>query len=151
MRERDERFAQMYMDNYGAMLKYAVAALKNEEQAQDAVQQAFLVAYERSDRLMVSPQPRGWLFKTLKNVIGNYFKKKERLEKLTWAAESYAVDEEDVFIKYRGIISDEELELLVSIYCDGVSYAEAARARNISLSALKKRVQRALKRFEDVF
>lgn len=149
-REKDF-FAQMYMDNYGAMLKYAAAALKNEEQAQDVVQQAFLIAYERLDNLVDSPQPRGWLFSALKNVIGNYFKKKERLEKLVEETEGHATDEEDVFLKYRGAISDNDLKLLIDIYCDGVSYAEAARERNISLSALKKRVQRASERFENIF
>lgn len=151
MSRKKENFARMYMDNYGAMLKYAAAALKNEEQAQDVVQQTFLIAYERLDSFIASPQPRGWLFSALKNVIGNYIKKRERLERLVAEAEGYGTDEEDVFLKYRGAISDSDLKLLIDIYCDGVSYAEAARERNISLSALKKRVQRASERFEDVF
>ena len=54
----------------------------------------------------------------------------------------------DPRLEYEGIISKNDLDLLIWIYCDEMSYQEVADKLSISLSACKKQIQRAKQKFQ---
>ena len=62
-------------------------------------------------------------------------------EELT-GSEGYR-DELDPAIQYRGLVSDEELQLLLRYYLEGRSRKELARELGIDIEACGKRIQRA--------
>lgn len=137
---------QLILDNYKDLERFAAKQLKDRDSAKDAVQTTFLVAQKKINDLIASPSPRGWLFNTLKNIIGNMMKQQKRfLEVLIPIADCNETDEIRFSIeaKYRGMVDDESLQILIWIYCDDCTYKEVADRLGIELSACKKRVQRA--------
>jgi RNA polymerase sigma-70 factor (ECF subfamily) len=143
--EKKAFLEELFLKNYAAMESYAAHFFQNRDIAQDVVQETFLIAQIKLDTLMASPAPRGWLFNTLKNVIGNTYRQQKRLRQLLPLEDRDRSGplELPLETKYRALISEEDLRLLIRIYCDGWHYAEAAEQLGISLAACKKRVQRA--------
>lgn len=137
---------QLYLANYAGMEAFARRFFRNPDIAQDVVQETFLVAQIKLDDVLLSPSPVGWLYNTLKNIIGDTYRKRQRLLDLCVPlsdTDAAAGDELSVRVSYEGAIDDDDLELLIWIYCEGMPYADAAQRLGVSLSALKKRVQRA--------
>ena len=147
--EARERFEALYRDNFRAMYLAARRALPNGELAEDAVQSAFLVAWRKLDVLLGSPSPRGWLFKALRNTVGDTLRALERLRALTAGgveADAAVYDERGVLLEYESAQNRAELELLVRVFCEGESCADVAASLGISVAAVKKRIQRAKER-----
>lgn len=67
-----------YENNYKFLYNYAVSHTGDEQLALDAVQDTFLWALIKEDEVKYSKSPTGWLFKTLRNVIGNEYQKKNK-------------------------------------------------------------------------
>lgn len=145
--DQDEFFTKIYQEMYSNLYSRAFVAIKNEDIAQELVQETFLVAYTKLDSLISSPSPQGWLIKTLQNIIGNTYKQQAKIaEMIAWEEldENIGSDPEiPVKLEYQGTIDDESLKLLMWIYCENWSYQEAADELGISLNACKKRIQRA--------
>ena len=86
----------------------------------------------------------------LRNVIGHALRRMQyaariaeqlRTEVLT-GSEGYR-DELDPETLYRGLVSDEDLQLLLRFYLEGRSRKELARELGIDVEACGKRIQRA--------
>ena len=149
---KDDFLEKLFLENYADMQRLANRFIRNSDIAQDAVQQTFLVAQVNIDKLINSQNPVGWLFNTLKNVIGDAYRKRKRLMSVSVPFER--VDEQpfdsiSIRVKYEGIIGKEDLNLLIWVYCEDVSYAVAAERLDISLDACKKRIQRAKSRLKE--
>lgn len=143
-------FNNLYINNHSIMLKYARNFFNNREIAEDVVQNTFLVALENVDKVINSANPGGWLMNTLRNIIGDVYRSQKRL------LDIYAQFDEnlnatdfaaDLRIEYKGIVGEEDLDLLFQVYCNGMTYQEAADKLGISISACKKRIQRAKIKF----
>ena len=135
----------LYLQHYSAMESYAYRFFKNRDLAQDAVQETFLIAQTKLDVLLASPAPRGWLFNTLKNVIGNIYKQQKKLKDTVVLREDDQAEDlsPSVLAEYAHTVPEEELRLLIWVYCDGWPYQSIADHLGISLAACKKRIQRA--------
>lgn len=142
---------RMFMENYSDMESFARRFFQNEDIAQDAVQETFLVAQIKIEQLIVSPEPRGWLFNALKNVCGNIYKQQKHLAAIVPEEDYDAAEpmELSVLTEYQGAIPAEDLQLLIWIYCDEDTYADAAQRLGSSLAACKKRIQRAKLKFKE--
>lgn len=142
---------RIFMENYSDMESFARRFFQNEDIAQDAVQETFLVAQIKIEQLIVSPEPRGWLFNALKNVCGNIYKQQKHLAAIVPEEDYNAAEpmELSVLTEYQGAIPAEDLQLLIWIYCDEDTYADAAQRLGISLAACKKRIQRAKLKFKE--
>lgn len=135
----------LFLEHYGAMEAYAYRFFHSRDMAQDVVQETFLIAQAKLDVLRSSPEPRGWLFNTLKNVMGNVYKQQKRLQE-TVPIQEHDLTEElipSLTAAYDNLISPEELQLLIWIYCEGWPYQDIADRLGIGLAACKKRIQRA--------
>ena len=151
MNTEQHRFIkQIYLEMYDKLLAYAISALKNHSQAEEAVQEAFQIACLKPAELMKSPNPHGWMTNTLKNTIHNTRHKMDRDNRLLamyLAAQGgqLAVAENHVSmeINYGELVHLEEYRLLEDMVLKGKSQLEMAQERGISLVACKKRVQRA--------
>lgn len=150
---KKEFLEKLFLENYSFMEYYATRFFRNQDLAQDVVQDTFLIAQAKIDRLMESESPKGWLFNTLKNVIGNTYKQQKRL------ADMVSIDDCDiptttelsVEATYHSMIPDEDLQLLIWVYCEERPYSEVAQRLGISLDACKKRIQRARLKFRAAF
>ena len=135
----------LFLDNYTAMEAYAYRFFHNRDLAQDVVQETFLIAQTKLLVLQASPSPRGWLFNTLKNVMGNVYKQKKRLQEMVPIQEGDMMEEfhPGLASEYENLIPADDLRLLIWVYCEGWPYQDIADRLGISLAACKKRIQRA--------
>jgi len=142
--------AEKYTEMYNMLLTYAVCKLKNEDLAEEAVQDTFQIACQKPEALLGSPNPEGWIVNTLKNVLRNTVRNQNTARRILTAYLSAhakelaaAADQADMELLYGDIIASEEFQLVKSITLDGRSYLDVARELGISVAACRKRVQRA--------
>ena len=68
---------ELYEKHYKELLRYAVAACKNLAEAEDVAQEVFLKALQNPDTFQdLGPsQKRAWLFRTLKNLMCDRYRR----------------------------------------------------------------------------
>lgn len=145
-----ERIEQLYLEMYDLLMAYARSSLKNEPLAEEAVQETFRIACQKYKELLSSPNPRGWIRNTLKNVIRNERHRCDNANRLLAAyieehgnESSFSEDEVSLETKYGDIALTDQFRLIYEMAVDKKSHLEMARERGISVEACKKRVQRA--------
>ena len=145
--EQSAQIEMLYLQMFDGMMAYARSSLPEE-----AVQETFRIACQKAEALCNSPNPKGWLVKTLKFTIQNIKRSRESMrlllaEYLAAQAQQAAFSEDKIRLEvlYGNIADQEEFQLLKEMAVEGKSHLEMARIRGISISACKKRVQRAKK------
>lgn len=148
--EQSKQIEMLYFELFDRLMAYAQSCLNNALLAEEAVQETFRIACQRPESLCVSPNPQGWLILTLKNTIRNMDRTraatKRLLERyvLTQTGKvQFAEDGIKIDILYENIVDSEDFKLLSELAIEGISHREMASKRGISVSACKKRVQRA--------
>lgn len=148
--EQSRRITELYIEMYDKLMMVARKNEDNEALAEEAVQETFSIACQKIDECLRHPNPQGWLVTTLKNVILNSKRKrasaKRSIEQFLMAQFKEASVSEnrlDLNILYGKTADTEEFKLILELAVDGRSHKEMAESRGISVSACKKRVQRA--------
>ena len=118
--------------------------------AEDLLQETFLTAIRRVEVLRECQNPRAYLFAILRNVIGNRLRSAKNaarlLERLRGGGEDGPEgyrDELSPELLYRGLIGEEELRLLLSVYLEGRAVKDVARELGIAPGACYMRLKRA--------
>ena len=131
------------------MVRYAVIELQNQNNAEDTVQEAFVIAQKNISKLMQSENPAAWLMNTLKYVILHEKRAWAKFARLCRAIEHAApqrdhTGEVDVseYVLVE-LLEQEEFKVLKLIYMDGHKMREAAGILDITYESCKKRVQTA--------
>ena len=147
---QNQEIEQLYHEMFDKMRIYAFCSLKIEALAEEAVQETFRIACQKPEQLCESVNPRGWLMQTLKYTIANIKHSRESAKKIM---QRYLIanDMDDTLsedtlylnVLYDNISDTEEFKLLAEMVIEGRSHLEMATSRGISVSACKKRVQRA--------
>ena len=154
--EQSNLIEELYMTMFEKLLTYASSLLKEPALAEEAVQETFHIACKKPEQLFESPNPKGWLVNTLKFTIRNMKHNQEStrqlLTKYTVVQSKDITFSEDAIrleLMYEDIADTEEFNLLREMAIDGKSHLEMASARGISVSACKKRVQRAKEKLKE--
>lgn len=144
--QQSQQIERLYFELFTQMTAYANSVLKNRAIAEEAVQETFRVACMKPEALCASPNPKGWLLLTLKNVLNNTVRSMasaSRLtEKIKMTYEPASSDSTDLRLLYGPLADREEFRLIRSL-SEGKTILELARELDISVEACKKRVQRA--------
>jgi RNA polymerase sigma-70 factor (ECF subfamily) len=141
---------ELYLEMYDKLMVYACVNLDSESLAEEAVQETFRIACQKPDSICSSENPRGWLVNTLKNTIRN-MKSSRAIAKrivetymMTQLREfSVTEDRINLNVLYENVADMEEFKLLSEMAIEGRSHEEMARSRGITVTACRKRVQRA--------
>jgi len=148
--EQSRKIEELYLEMFEKMKIYAGCSLDNEALAEEAVQETFRIACQKPEQLCECVNPRGWLVQTLKyticNIQSNRATAQRIVEKYLTAQlkdMAYSEDRLDLCILYENVADTEEFKLLAEMAIEGRSHLEMANSRGISVSACKKRVQRA--------
>jgi RNA polymerase sigma-70 factor (ECF subfamily) len=148
----------LYTEMNSSLLAYAQSTMNDRSQAEEAVQDTFRIACAKADKFLLSPNPKGWLFNTLKNVIKNKVRSRVYLKDIV--VSSFEIDENILFVDtdvldvdfmYSDLTNVEDYKLLKKIALDKCSMIEVADEIGISVEACKKRVQRAKKKLKNFF
>lgn len=148
--EHNRKIEQLYLEMFDMLISYARCSFEEESLAEEAVQETFQIACQKPDQLCESVNPKGWLVKTLKFTILNMKRNREHARQIL---SIYLIDQKEriafsedklsLQVMYEDISDLEEFMLIKEMAIDGRSHLEMANARGISVSACKKRVQRA--------
>ncbi len=145
-----KRIEDLYLQMYELLLVYARSNLDTDALAEEAVQDTFVIACQKAQWLLDSPNPKGWLVNTLKNVIRNTLRSQNTAKTIlnhyyTQDLGELAAAQEfpDLELLYGNLAQKDEFRLLQELAIEGRSYAQMAQDRGISVEACRKRVQRA--------
>ena len=142
--------ANLYHEMHKLLFSYAISSLPSDSQAEEAIQVTFQIACEKVEDIASSPNPQGWIFNTLKNVVSNELKQHLRDTRIitdTLGAHvdklGSSTDNIDVDLLYGNVANTDEFKLIKAIALDGKSMLELSKELGISIDATKKRAQRA--------
>ena len=147
-----EALMQRYQDR---LYTIALKILQQPHDAQDAVQQAFLQIWQKRKTFNPKRRLSSWLYRVLTNICIDEYRRRQRrkpasetaLENLI--APGSPVKDLEQTERRRALHSAlarvplEERIALVLCYMEGLSYAEVAKARGISVHTVKGRLRRA--------
>jgi RNA polymerase sigma-70 factor (ECF subfamily) len=151
----EERFYEELIDSmYDRLLEYARCKTHNATEVQDIVQNACLIAWEKIDSVMKSPNPQGWLMNAVKNRIQKYFARLEvernTVEVLTpelvKAPASVTVGNE---LSFLNTLSEDEIEI-IRLREQGYKHHEIAEMLKLKPGTVRQRaarIARKVKRF----
>ncbi|MBK9270787.1 MAG: sigma-70 family RNA polymerase sigma factor [Saprospiraceae bacterium] len=167
---RQEKFDQELLPHLEALHSFAYHMTYNEEDAEDLVQETYIKAYKYLDHYGEGTNAKAWLFKILKNVYINEFRKKNRRPRQVDYEDSAAFHEgeDHAVVSYDDlreelfdqIMGDEVTEALHSIpeefktiilLCDieDFSYQEIAKILDIPVGTVRSRLFRARNMLKD--
>lgn len=149
MTEAQEQWIDhLYREMYDILFRYSDNLLKDAQQAEETVQEAFRIACDKPEPLMQSPNPKGWLMNTLKGVLRNQQRKNRKQQDLfveICDQECIPQGEPDpvaLDLLYADVAESREFQLLRAV-SEGETVKEIARRMGISEDSCKKRVQRS--------
>lgn len=158
--EQELFISSMFQDMYYPLAHYAKCILHDSDLAEDAVQTVFKIATSKIHDFMSSPNPKGWLVITLKNVLRNELRAQSRYNSIMVASITYdeafitydtnSNDETYIDTMYSDLLAKEDYELLKMLILKNYTIREAAEYMNISVEACKKRAQRAKEKLKKI-
>ena len=156
--EEEQEFEALYRSQYAAMYRYASALLKGgggpagyvAGRAEEVVQEAFSVAWEKRGELLASPSPAGWLCRAVQYKARELIREDQKWMKRVLRCSEYSGSQDAGNFHLRSelsdLLSEEEYLLLKGLYLEGYTYKELSRQLGVKQSALAMRVKRLKER-----
>ncbi len=150
--EQDTFITKLYLEKRKFLLEYADSSLHNYALAEEAVQQTFEIACHKINDFYNSPNPGGWLTKTLSFVVRNIQSRQRTEQKVIAFTDDYRPDlvaapeiPTPLRITYGSLVNTPQFQLIYKSEILGQTFAQIARDLGISEVACKKRAERARK------
>lgn len=149
-----DQFPDFYRKHYRLILTVAQQRLGTAADAEDVTAEVFRVAWARHDDGAQLTLP--WLYTTLRNLIGNEYRRQGRLGSFVSDAgpiltsdDSFGPATDEAIEVRRALrrVSTADRELLYTAYWEELSRAEIASILGISAIAVRVRLMRARERF----
>lgn len=145
-----QAFAQLVARYQARVYSIALRTLHHVHDAQDAAQQAFLQVWHKRHTYNPRWPFRLWLYRVVTNVCIDAYRRQQRERKAlaaSWPwdarAEGAADEQRHLLARALAALPVEARLVLVLCYLDGLSYAEVARVRGISVNTVKSQLRRA--------
>lgn len=136
----------LYYSEYERLLNVAYRKTRNQEAAQDFVQETFLLAIFHQDELVKHPKPEAWLMLTLRNLIAN--RQRMQSNRTVSLEEAAGVPEPAAEAPLSELLpaqlKPEDREILILRFEQQLMYKEMSQQLGISEDACRKRVLRAV-------
>lgn len=162
---REELFEKEFLPHLDSLYFFALKLTGNEDSAQDLVQETFLKAFRFCDKYQEGTNAKAWLFKILKNIFINEFRKEKRQGQYVdfeSVAPTISEDEEETKIPSAMVeeeasstsLSDEVAKALASLPVEfrtiiiladveQFTYEEIAAILDIPIGTVRSRLHRA--------
>ena len=147
---------EIYRAHYPELLRYGIKACGNEAQAEDLVQETFMRALQRAEEFedFGPSQRRAWLFRTLKNLICDRYRRaaveeayiQEIREDALQTEPGYGKTEAELILRQ---LPQEEYTLFYLRYMEGYSAAELAQMFQLPPGTVRSRLSRSRKILKD--
>ena len=146
--EQNERFCRQVLLLEKSMILLALSILKNEYDAQDALQNTLIKAYENFTCLRAQEKFKPWIFQILVNECSNLLRKRtdylsfEETEQTAGIYERDIAQTMDIWQSVQSLKA-EYRTMIILYYYEGLSLKQIAEILNISPDNAKKRLQRS--------
>ena len=156
-RAGDKEAFRYLVEHYQAeAIGHAVAILGNREDALDAVQEAFIDAFQALDRLDLTLRFYPWFYVILRNRCYKLAHKREKREvsssdEMEILAPAASIQPEDKMLLERSLLelAAEDRELITLRHLDGLSYQELAERLEVPQGTIMSRLYHARKRLRE--
>ena len=152
-----DAFTRLVMENEGFLYRAAMAVLGNEQDAQDAAQEAVLVAWKKIGRLRQPEAFRAWLLKILRRECMAVLRQRKKHghaeleDALDTAGPEPSLDRQlEVSTTLERLAPPDKLVLSL-YYGDGTTTRELAALFGISETAVRQRLHRARGKFREIY
>lgn len=145
-----ERFMELYQTVYRDLYRLAYYYMGNPEDAEDAVQDTALSAYEHFGSLKKEASFRFWIFRILVNCCKKSLKKRGRRElpMEVQEADGGCLMTQAETLEFLKILSEEERLIVVLTVFGGYKGDEIAGLLRRNHSTIRSKYRRALKKLE---
>lgn len=159
MRCDTKKFAGMYEEIYIDLYRFSLCMMKNVPDAEDAVSEAVLAAYENIRKLRDEKAFKSWMFTILSNTCKRKLKEEGNRKKSE-------IKEEEGFLEQSGehpdyglaldvrraffILSEEEQEIVALSVFGGYNSKEIAAMLKCNANTVRSKRSRALSKMECV-
>jgi len=158
-RENNAKFEALYQANYKPIYAYVHRrALQSSSDVPDIVSEVFAVAWRRIGDLPPSPQDRLWLFGVAHKCLLEHHRRWSRRLRLLSHLEAQpnrvellesSVDPQHLRVQAAlQELRSFDREVLLLVYWDGLSHAEAASVLGCSVNAVALRIKKAKARLQ---
>jgi RNA polymerase sigma-70 factor, ECF subfamily len=155
-------FEKVFRDNYEQLCDYAFRFTKDEDLAEELVQDIFYRIWKKHEQLMITSTLEGYLFQSVKNHCLQYFKhkavelkyaEKVKMETQTLAYEPFEeLENKELNDKIESTLRslpDKCREIFMMSRFDGLKYQEIADKMAISVKTVEANMGKALKIFRE--
>lgn len=147
-------FCELYQKTSNAVFSYALSLLRNQEDAEDAMQETYL--HIRSAAHLYSPmgKPMAWIFTIARNVCLMKFREQKHYSVIPFEDVkedidcSQIQDREDRIVLETAfhILSREECQVIILYTVAGLKHREISQILQLPLSTVLSRYQRGIKK-----
>lgn len=146
-----EQFMKLYESVYQDLYRFAYCYMGNSQDAEDAVSEAVLKAYENFHQLRQREAFRAWIFTILVNQCKRILVKRTSRGTMELLEEpSYTPEMSDRIVagELLSTLSEEERRIVGLAVFGGYKGAEIAKLLNIKHSTIRSKYRRALKKLK---
>lgn len=152
-----EEFMEWYRELYPEMYRVAYYYMRNQQEAEDAVMDTVLTAFEKRNQLKEKERYRAWMMRILVNRcrkrMKKWFRREEDIEQISLAEERNLSKEVDLAaasaVKQVFWKLGEEERLIVSLYVfGGYKGEEIAGILGKNHSTIRSKYRRALQKMK---
>ena len=153
----DKLYLEMSFEN--ALFRYANKFIIDKAFVDDVIQETFLIACMKIDKLVASPNPKGYIMYILENSIRNFNRVRNNIIKMLadvsiedWLEyHSDSVEQEDdLDLLYGDLVKYKEYEILKKFAVEDKSVSVISKELNISENACKIRIFKAKKKLKKI-
>ena len=150
---REREFAQLYRESYGLVYGFVRARMSSDADAEDIVSEAYL----KAARSFSSFDPARakfstWVTTIARNCMISHFRKERATAALDDVPESMAavsggqeaVDDRDLALQLLAVLADDEREIVLLKYRDGLRNVEIAQELDMNASTVATKLSKAL-------
>lgn len=127
--------------------------VKDKEVANDVLQEVFEKAWLRRNDLEGMENPKGWIYRTLRNESMQYFRNLKKTEEVAGLELEYEADDETdsyderlkLVFRFLDKLPEKQKEVFQLREVEGLTYEEIAHYLDISLDQVKVNLDRARK------
>lgn len=149
-------FARLYSEIYRDLYRFALCMLRHPQEAEDAVSEAVIAAYENISSLRKESSFKSWIFTILNNACRRALTKRSRERKITDDADTYSgtaaagaepdyAQREDIRRALELLDEEERMIVAFSVF-GGYRSEEIAEMLNKNASSVRSRKKRALEK-----
>lgn len=165
LRHGDERaFAQLYMQYSQRIYTNLKRLLKDEDLAQELLQEVFVRIWDKRETLNFETSFRSYLYRISENLVNDFFRKaskdKKMMEHLVLAASELYIDNEELYINkesnmllHKAIetLSPQRRKIFTLCKIEGKSYSEVSEMMGVSTSTINDHIVKATKSIRTYF